>query len=246
MLSLVGFIVTILFLYRKRQMVYFKTIETLKLDYEKNILDTQLEIQEQTFQHISREIHDNISLSLTLAKLNLNTIDINHSLKSELKIESSVELITKAIEDLRDISKSLNSELIINQGLTTALEQELRKIESLGIFSLNYSVKGDIVFIDSQKELIIFRIIQEALNNIIKHAKASAVELILNFTSENIDILIADNGNGFCNVQNEKQIAGNSKSGLMNMQKRALMLNGQMSIESAPGKGTHIFVTIPY
>jgi signal transduction histidine kinase len=68
-LLMASFIITIFFLYRKRQLAYYKAIEELRLDYEKSLLRTQLEIQEQTLQHISREIHDNINLSLTLAKL---------------------------------------------------------------------------------------------------------------------------------------------------------------------------------
>lgn len=70
-----AFIFFILFLHRKRQIAYFQKINEIEVNYEKNLLKTKLEIQEQTFQHISGEIHDNISLSLTLAKLNLNTIE---------------------------------------------------------------------------------------------------------------------------------------------------------------------------
>ena len=76
---LAGLIITILYFYQKRQIIYEKNLNALKLDFEKNILKTQVEIQEQTFQNISREIHDNISLSLTLAKLNLNTINWNEN-----------------------------------------------------------------------------------------------------------------------------------------------------------------------
>src|SRR5678816_1063291 len=92
-----AFIVTILFLYKKKQFAYFKTIEELKLDYEKNLLHTQLEIQEQTLQHISREIHDNINLSLTLAKLNLNTFDWSCLSKARNQINCSLEQVSKAI-----------------------------------------------------------------------------------------------------------------------------------------------------
>ena len=94
-LLMAGFIVTILYLYRKKQLAYFKTIEELKLDHEKNLLRTQLEMQEQTLQHIAREIHDNISLSLTLAKLNLNTLDWADDVKSRTQIDSSLEQIGK-------------------------------------------------------------------------------------------------------------------------------------------------------
>src|SRR5215831_878551 len=113
-LLMAGFIVTILYLYRKKQLGYNKAIEEMKLDYQKNILHTQLEMQEQTLQHISREIHDNITLSLTLAKLNLNTLDWEHPNKTRNQIDSALQQISKAIAQLSNISKGMNTELITN------------------------------------------------------------------------------------------------------------------------------------
>ena len=241
-----SFIITILYLYRKRQIIYLKTIESLKLDYEKNLLKTQLEIQEQTFQNISRDIHDNISLSLTLAKLNLNTLDWNFLAKTKNQIYSSLEQISKAIVDLSDISKSLNSELIINQGLIKALEKEISKLKEMNLFELNYEITGNPIFMDSQKELVIFRIVQEAFNNIIKHAKATSVDLKLHYTETNIEVSILDNGIGFCKETLELNANKESKAGLNNMKKRATLFNGKTEINSEPNSGTCIVITIPY
>src|SRR4051812_46177709 len=105
-LILVSFIVFILFLYQRKHISYQKGLEVLKSDFEKTLLTTQLEIQEQTFQNISREIHDNIGLSLTLAKLNLNTIDWHHAGHSREKVDGSINFISRAIEDLSYISKA--------------------------------------------------------------------------------------------------------------------------------------------
>lgn len=239
-----GFILTMLYLYQKKQLTYFKTIEELKLDYEKNLLHTQLEIQEQTLQHISQEIHDNISLSLTLAKLNLNTLDWNYIAKAKNQINCCREQISKAILDLSYLSKGLNSEVIINQGLIEVLRNETDRLKELNLFELSYSISGNPVFMDSQKELVIFRIIQEAFNNIIKHAKATAVDLSLDYNGDHLEIRIADNGNGFCKQIVERDYKSNA--GLNNMQKRAKVINGSTIIESEPGSGTSIFVTIPY
>src|SRR4030095_2533897 len=90
--ALVVFIVIMLYTYRQKQFLFFQNLEQIKLDHEKNLLATQLEIQEQTFQNISREIHDNISLSLTLAKLQLNTLNLNDKELSAEKIDLSIEL----------------------------------------------------------------------------------------------------------------------------------------------------------
>ena len=245
-LLMAGFIVTILFLYKKKQLAYYKTIEELKLDYEKNLLHTQLEIQEQTLQHISREIHDNISLSLTLAKLNLNTLDWTNLLQAKHQLDSSLQQISKAIVDLSDISKGMNSELIANQGLIEVLEKETKRLKELNLFELDYMIAGNPVFMDSQKELVIFRIIQEAFNNIIKHARATSVRLNLEYDSNNINVLIADNGRGFCKDLVEQNKNKESRAGLNNMQKRAALFNGKTIIESGLDAGTNIYVTIPY
>ena len=138
----------------------------------------------------------------------------------------------------------MNSELICSQGLIEALERESTRIRELGLFELEYRINGNPVFMESQKELVIFRIIQEAFNNIIKHAKATLVKLILDYKEDHIDIAIADNGKGFC----KDNIAGDRKTnaGLTNMQKRAVLFNGKTIIESKVGSGTSIIVTIPY
>src|SRR4029079_14563788 len=245
-LLMAGFVVTILFLYKKKQLAYYKTIEELKLDYEKNLLHTQLEIQEQTLQHISREIHDNISLSLTLAKLNLNTLDWNYADKAKIKIESSLQQISKSIVDLSDLSKGMNSELIKNQGLIEVLKKEAGRLRELNLFELDYMITGNPVFMDSQKELVIFRIIQEAFNNIIKHARATSVKLSLEYNFDHINVLIADNGRGFSKDAVEQNRNKESNAGLNNMQKRAALFNGRTIIDSALDSGTSIFVTIPY
>jgi len=240
------FIVTILYLYRKKQLAYDRTIEEIKLDYEKNLLHTQLEMQEQTLQHISREIHDNISLSLTLAKLNLNTLDWNDVVRVKSQIDSSVDQISKSISDLSNLSKGLNSELIANQGLLEVLEKETDRIRTLQQFELEFNVSGSPVFMESQKELVIFRIIQEAFNNIIKHAKATSVVLNLIYDTDHVNVLIVDNGNGFSmNAADDNKLKGSS-AGLSNMRKRALLFNGKTIINSTPGAGTKIQVTIPY
>jgi two-component system, NarL family, sensor kinase len=239
-------VVTLVYLYQKKQLIYQQKIDNLKLDYDKNLLQTQIEIQENTFQKISREIHDNISLTLTLAKLNLNTLNWSRFNIVKEKVEHALQQVSNAITDLSDISKSLNSELICKEGLLKALEKELEKISEMTFFKLELRVTGDPVFMDSNKELVIFRIIQEALNNIIKHAKATQVELGLNFTGSEVDILIQDNGKGFLKDHIDEHVRKNSGAGLNNIQKRAAIFNGKATIESEIGKGTKVFVSIPY
>ena len=242
-----GFIITIIFLYRKKQILYLKELEQIKSDYEKNLLKTHIEIQEQTFQTISRDIHDNINLSLTLAKLNLNTLNLSVVEKSAEQIASSIEFISKAIIDLTDISRSMNSDIISEQGLITALELEIEKLKKLECFFIKFEVFGNPVFMDAQKELLIFRIIQESFNNILKHAHARQIQLCMNYEFDRVNITTSDDGVGF--NQSKKQYSFDKNkptSGLRNMQKRAELLNGSFHITSQPGLGTTIKISIPF
>jgi signal transduction histidine kinase len=229
------------FKYQKRQIDHQSRIATLTSNFEKTLLSTQLEIQEQTFQNISREIHDNIGLSLTLAKLNLNTIAWNNTASSKEKVIGSVEFISKAIEDLSYISKTLNTDFIEENGLLNALELEIKKIKKLGLFQIHYEIAGSPVYMKTQKELVIFRIIQEVLNNSIKHSQATSISVFLNYKPEMVLIELTDNGKGF--IDDDKSKKG---TGLLNIVKRASLIDGHCDVKSEQGKGTSVKMQVPY
>lgn len=241
LLLMAGFILTIIFLYRRRQMTFEKELEKIRLDYSNNLLSTQVEIQEQIFQNVSREIHDNISLSLTLAKLQLHTINFGDPAHIHESVNSVAGHISKAILDLSDISRNMNADIVIQRGLLAAVETETGKLRNTGLYQVEFIVTGDTVFMDGQKELVIFRIIQESLNNIIKHAKARSIKLEMDYSETLLSVVISDDGTGFdINEPGKKESAG-----LTNMQKRATLIDGQCRIHSNPEKGTVIQLSIP-
>lgn len=243
-MTLIALIAFVILLFQRRQIDHQKRIEALKSDFERTLLSTQLEIQEQTFQNISREIHDNIGLSLTLAKLNLNTIFWTNLSNSKEKVTGSVEFISKAIDDLSYISKTLNTDFIEENGLLHALELEIKKIRKLGIFEITYDVAGSPVYMKTQKELVIFRIIQEILNNSIKHAHATSLTILLNFFPEQVFIELSDNGKGF--IDEGLKMEAKKGTGLLNIVKRAALIEGCCQVKSEPGKGTKITMQVPY
>ena len=229
-------------LYQKRQINYQNKLNALQLDFERNLLSSQVEIQEQTFQSISMEIHDNISLSLTLAKLNLNTLDWNNQEKVKRSVSGSVDILGTAISDLSHLSRSMNTDVIKNMGLMKALKNEIEKLREMAHLKVEYDIKGEPIFLDSEKEIVIFRIIQEAFNNIIKHARASCIWLELDLHNHFLDILIRDDGIGFTrNYDNEV-----SRAGMGNMETRAKLFGGNLVLETLPQQGTQILVSIPY
>lgn len=198
-------------------------------------------MQENTFKHISREIHDNITLSLTLIKLQLNSIAEGNSKNWTQSIMSSIELLAKAINDLSNLSKTLNSDLIKSQGLTKALSYELERIRSIGLFSISFQIKGNPFPLAPESELILFRVVQEAFNNIIKHSNAQYVKVTVKYRHDAMILRIIDDGWGF-----EYPIVGrNHGAGLNNIIDRIKSINGEVEIASEPGKGTRIQITMP-
>jgi len=242
---LAALIVILLYSYRKRQIAFEQNLQELKLDYDKNLLETQIEIQEETFQNISREIHDNINLSLTLAKLNLNTLDYDNMEGLSASVKSSVKIIGSAISDLSNLSRSMNPELIRNLGLLKAIRNEVERMQTMAHLEVDLQVTGEPTFMECEKELVLFRIIQEGFNNIIKHAHATKVWLVLNYAQESLEILLRDNGIGFSEVatNNEKDYKG---SGLTNIHTRASLFGGKVSINSVPLQGSQLLITVPY
>src|SRR3954471_13392308 len=158
----------------KRRILHQKEMFDLKSQYEKIILQSQLEIQEQTFRNISQEIHDNIGQVLSLAKLNLNTIPQNGSSD---KIALTEELLGKAISDLRDLSKSLHPEKIKDIGLTNAIRNELLVMQRAAKLSTELITGDEEIKLSDEKCIIVFRMMQEILHNILKHAKAKNVKV---------------------------------------------------------------------
>jgi two-component system, NarL family, sensor kinase len=237
-------IITVVYVYQQKRIVYEKTYSSLKLHYEKNLIASQLEVQENMFRHISQEIHDNIGLTLSLAKLQLNTLEINDKNKARIQISSTVDLLGESIEHLKSISRSLNSDIINCYGLTKAIETEIGRVEESVPLRIQFLIKGNTFYMDSQKELIIFRMIQESLNNIIKHSHASNAEIILEYSTSHIFLTISDNGKGF-NHTSLTEHSSNGKAGLKNMESRSKMIRGEMNINSQIGKGTTLKFTIP-
>lgn len=238
------FIVSLVVIFTKKQEKLSLDFELYKSSQEKELLKTQLEIQEETFKKISREIHDNISLGLTLSKLQINNFlekqpDVNHLLST------SIDLIGKSLVDLNDISKSLDGNQIVSHGLINALESEISVLSRSGIYRIELDVKGEPVYLDAEIDLILLRIFQEAMNNIIKHANAKLITIDLTYKQDVMIMKIVDNGKGFDykKIQQNREIR--KMSGLNNFITRAAVIGATVDIFSYESVGTTISITTP-
>ncbi len=213
----------------------------MEIEFQNQILQTQIEIQEQTLATISQELHDNIGQSLTLAKLNLNTLPAIADEKTITQINNTKTLLSNVLTNIRDLAKSMLGEKIAEIGIEAAIRNELNLLGNTGTYTISIETKGDDYLLHPQKEIVTFRIIQEAIHNIIKHAEASTIDITFNYLPEMLKIAIIDNGKGF---DQNLLTAKETGIGLKNMQNRAILINANLHIQSAPFQGTSLTLSI--
>ena len=235
--------ISFLILYRSRHRKLLREREQLRLSYERELLKSQLEIQEQTFRHISQEIHDNIGQTLSLAKLNLSTMDPAQQGPLEQKITDSKKLVGQAIYDLRNLSHGLNTDYVADLGLARAIEHELEMIRKSGDQETVFETEGAAYRLDKQREVIIYRIVQETLNNILKHAASRKIIIHLHYSLEEITLTITDNGKGF--DLTPLDLDQSYGLGIKNMHNRARLMGARFQISSTLGEGTSVIVSVP-
>lgn len=233
----VAFVVLLSYLFTNKKIKLIQEKQLMKTQFQQELLQTQLEIQEQTLKTISEEIHDNVGQVLSLAKLNLNTFESN----PEKKLTDTRELISKAINDLRDLSRSMHGDRIAELGLHQSLADELQILQNSGEFETHLDIIGESYKLPQQKEMVIFRIVQEALNNAIKHAKAKNISLQVNYQPEIFTLTVSDDGAGFDTAVMQK----NKGIGLKSMQNRAQLIGATCKLQSSKYNGTSIIIELP-
>lgn len=205
-----------------------------------------LDVQEAERRHIARELHDEIGQILTAIKINLQTaFKLSGTNKIEKHITEGVELVEEAIQHVRKLSIDLRPSMLDDLGLVPALRWYIdRQAQRFG-FNAKVIAEGINERLPSEVEITCFRISQEALNNIIKHAKADYVEIKLFFENNDLHLQINDNGAGFVLYSAVQKGLKGESMGLLGMQERVELAGGKLKILSKPGSGTTVHAIFP-
>ena len=228
------FIVLFVIKYQQKQNAFKIEREALK----KALLETEIEIKEQTLTNVSRELHDNLGQIASLVKINLNLVSKNIPKEDNQKITESVILLKELITRIRSLSVSLKSENLERFGLLNMIEQDVERYQNLGEFSVNFNTKADLTDFKEDTAIFLYRMTQEIFNNILKHSKATEVNFSIYQEEKNTIFKFADNGVGF------NQAVVKLGSGLINLKERCEIINAKLQIDSAEGKGTTIQIII--
>jgi signal transduction histidine kinase len=240
-LLLIMGIVLFIIQYRKRRMTYNKEKEMMHEQHHKELLSTQIEMQTQTMQYIGREIHDNVGQKLTLASLYTQQLAYeNKAPQVNDKIENISQIINESLTELRQLSKSLTDDSIADNTINVLLQQECDRVNNTKKCSVHFSSNQKNTVLPYQTKSILVRIVQEFLQNSIKHAGCKNIDVALNVNDDVILLQLKDDGKGF----DVRMVTGNG-IGLNNMKKRTELIGGKFYIESKVGAGTKLSIEIP-
>jgi two-component system, NarL family, sensor kinase len=244
-LLLIIFIVTILFLYQKRQHKQEKELATLKDVYEQEVLRSQLEIQENTFKNIGQELHDNIGQLLSVVKLSLSGLPIEKEHPSFEPLLHTKQILNQALADMSSLTKSLHTDRVTMVGLTESIKLELNSLSKSGLIKVDFSAIGDEYDLDKQTSIFLFRIFQEVANNILKHAQATTLSVLVAYEPAFFLLEIADDGIGFDVEEKNKSSTATRGVGLTSMHNRAQLIGANFILKSIPNAGTTVTIELP-
>jgi len=231
------FIVMLVVAYLKRDLKHLKEKENMEADFENQLLQAQLETQEETLHQLSTEIHDNVGQLLNSTKLLIGLTQRSLPEPPETLLMAD-DTLGKAIQEIRSLSKSLNKEWLQQFNFIENLEAEISRINAARSLQINL-YRPDILSMKASEQIILFRIVQEVLQNAMKHAFAKTIEIKIKEDNRLLTILISDDGTGF----DESTIT--QSVGLLNIKHRTKLLGGTVRWLSSINHGTQVTIQIP-
>jgi signal transduction histidine kinase len=242
-LSLAIIVVTGLLIQQKRKYRHQQQLLEINNRYEKSLLESRLKIQEETFQAISQNLHDNIGSNISTTMLMLYKDEQTSDEELESNRKEALSMLSRIVDDLKDIARNLNADYLENIGLNEAIRQRMDQLKRLKKYKVELDLHGMPQRIDRQKQVILFYIFQEAITNINKHAEAKEIGVDVSYETDKLIMRIRDNGVGMLNTEYQKN---NQKgSGLINMKNHATMIGADLAIHSNISNGTEIILTVP-
>jgi len=219
-----------------------------KMEAEKNLAASRLlrfkaviDTEEKERERIARELHDGVGHLLSSAKLNVSAIEDMQGENIQL-VNNAMQIIDEALAETRSISHNLVPAALTQLGFTASIKQLVRKLNQAGKVKVQLSMDDSIVINDQPKAIAIYRIVQELLNNTLKHASANNIQIDITLQNNFLMLVIKDDGAGF-------NTAGINKSkgmGWKNIYTRVELLNGSINVHSAINTGTSTTIQVPH
>ncbi|WP_170069443.1 sensor histidine kinase [Spirosoma pollinicola] len=233
-------------MHQRQYMRYLQDKEQMKNLYQRELLQSQIEIQNQTLQQVANDLHDNVGQLLTVVVMRLNALEDEVAEPTQqAAVLQTRDLVRTVIADVRTLSKTLDHDTVRRFGLLPSLTLELERIQRTGRIQAELSTLGEPYILGEQVEIVLLRMTQESLNNALKHAQAKNLHVLADFKSDSFILTISDDGRGFSVQKATARQLDEAGSGLTNLYRRATLLGGTCVITSQPGAGTRVDIRMP-
>jgi signal transduction histidine kinase len=234
---------------RKSEQHYSRLLEQSRhMQEQLRLLSRQLlSAQEEERKMISRELHDQIAQTLTGINVRLASLKTESTLNTkglQKKISSTQRLVEKSVDIVHRFARELRPTVLDDLGLIPALHSFMKSFNKRTGVRTSLTAFAAVERLDTAKRTVLFRVAQEALTNVARHAQAGRVEVSIQKLRDRVCMKIKDDGKSF-NVERALHVNGGKRLGLLGMRERLEMVGGRFDVESAPGKGTTIQAQIP-
>lgn len=236
-------LITGLLLYNRYKFRQKTLMQQQALAQREELTRSVIDAEEKERKRIASDLHDGVGQLFTAVKMNLSGLFNRMKIEKDedrFLAEKTLALVDESCKEVRLISHQMMPNMLLRSGIASDVRNFIEKIDSENL-KVNLEATGFKNRIESNAETVLYRVIQESVNNVIKHAKASRLDIILNRDDAGIDVTIADNGVGF-NIDQQEQFAG---IGLKNIRARVEYLKGTLEYKSVPGQGTTVHVWVP-
>lgn len=245
-LLLAVFIVSFALVFQRRQLENLREKTALRAAFEEEIMKAQIEVQNQTLQRIGNELHDNIGQLLSVSKLYLNQLEESDDPIEMHELGTMTNgVIDQTIAGVRSLTKSLDGDFVRDFGFVETLTHEVHRLNITGRFTATFVVTGERQSLGFEREIVLFRVVQEAINNMLKHAQARRLEVSLHFDDVQVRLQLTDDGRGFDYAAVANRPMSESGAGLRNIHRRIELIGGSCTYQTALGQGTTITLLLP-
>lgn len=244
MLVLAGFIIVFVVYYQKKMMQEQLKRQQLELQFQQRLMEATLESEESERRRLAGDLHDSVGGMLSTIRMGLTAIA--KQLPNPSLVDQSKQILDDTLTSVRRISLDLMPSTLEKFGLMPALKELCERFEGASLIPINYSEHGEIGQLPAARALKIYRIVQELINNAVKHAEASVINVTVTANPLGLQFTVEDDGKGFDPSLNTTATWNGSGLGLFNMENRARLLNGRLEYNSNVGKGSKITLHVDH
>jgi len=244
MLIMAGSIVLFVAFYQKKMLQEQFKRKQLELDYQQRMMQASMESEENERRRLAGELHDSIGAMLSTIRVGITTVA--RQIPDPQSLEQPKQMLDDTIQSVRKISRDLMPSTLEKFGFAQAVKELCERFHATSQVPIQYTEKGELKSFDKNRELMLFRVVQELLNNALKHSQGTLINVMVGSEGEQLLVAVEDNGIGFDAEALHLSTDSGRGLGLFNIENRARLLNAKIEYDKTRSSGSKTTLIVPY